>query len=128
MKKSDYTGYNEKCQCITFDSEGSIMGSCDTLFGTKGLTTSMLYAEFPFLSKILSCLRLKKNDSDALFFPHVEFECNGYRSICDFTFIKTVDALGISRFICMIYDNSIHYKEVIRSEYRREVKHPQIHF
>lgn len=130
MMKNNYTNYNEneKCQCITFDSEGSIMGSCDTLFGTSGLTTELIYSEFPFLLKIITYLNSHNDDSDALFFPHIEFECNGYRSICDFTFMKTVDALGISRFICMIYDNSIHYKDVIKSEYRKKIKHPQLNF
>jgi hypothetical protein len=123
MKANNYqiSTSREKCQCITFDTSGKIMGSCDSLFNTSRLSVARIKKEFPFLWKILSQL---KNDKqvEPLFLPEVDFECNGYHSICDFTFMKSEDALGIKRFICMIYDNSIHYKELIRSNYQHKNK------
>lgn len=119
---------NEKYQCITFDSKGNIMGSTDTLFHTARLTTAVIKKEFPFLWKIITYLRTHEEASEALFFPHIEFECNGYRSICDFTFMRSEDALGIRRFICMIYDNSIHYKELITAESKKSFSNPNLQF
>ncbi|MDQ3049800.1 MAG: hypothetical protein M3Q95_02825 [Bacteroidota bacterium] len=115
MKVNNYLSdeENEKCQCITFDENGRIMGSCDTLFQTSRLTASGIKREFPFLWKIISHFQQNKDTGDALFFPQVEFECNGYYSVCDFTFMKSEDARGIQKFIWMIYDNSIHYKELL---------------
>jgi hypothetical protein len=105
---------NKKCQCITFDETGNIMGSCETLFPTSRLTANGIKKEFPFLWKIISFLN-KQSNSDPVFFPQVNFTCNGYHSVCDFTFMKSEDAMGIKRFIMMIYDNSIHYRELIQS-------------
>ncbi|HMT28414.1 MAG TPA: hypothetical protein PKD91_03960 [Bacteroidia bacterium] len=115
MSSNNYVNYddNEKCQCITLDEAGNIVGSSDTLFETKRLTAALIKKEFPFLYGIISHLKIKNQTEDTLFFPEVDFEINGYRSICDFTFMKSVDALGIQRFIWMIYDNSIHYKHLI---------------
>jgi hypothetical protein len=112
---------NDKCQCITFDEQGRIMGSCDTLFTISRLTVSAIKREFPFLCNIIRHFKNKKNADDPLFFPQIEFECNGYYSVCDFTFMKSEDARGIQRFIWMIYDNSIHYKELLTRQ--ATVKH-----
>ena len=130
MKSNNYqsTEINEKCQSITFDANGKILGSCDTLFTTARLTATQIKRDYPFLWKVLSYLKSNNNENDPLFFPQIDFECNGYRSICDFTFMKSEDALGIKRFICMIYDNSIHYKELIRNEYRSKVNKPNVQF
>lgn len=115
MKVNNYLSEeeNDKCQCITFDENGRIMGSCDTLFQTTRLTIAGIKREFPFLWNIISHFKMNKDSDDALFFPQVEFNCNGYYSVCDFTFMKSEDAMGIQRFIWLIYDNSIHYKELL---------------
>ena len=125
MKANNYLSYdeneNEKCQCITFDENGKIMGSCDTLFTTSKLTVAGIKREFPFLWNIINYFKTNEKSNDPLFFPQVEFECNGYYSVCDFTFMKSEDARGIRKFIWMIYDNSIHYKELLTSN--MSVKH-----
>ncbi len=115
MRSNNYLTLDEseKCQCITLDVSGSIIGSCDTLFDTKRITATVIKKEFPFLWGIISYLQGNDHSEEPLFFPHVDFEVSGYHSICDFTFMKSVDARGIQRFIWMIYDNSIHYKELI---------------
>jgi len=104
---------NDKCQCITFDENGKIMGSCETLFMTSRLSVAGIKREFPFLWNIINHFKQNKDGENALFFPQIEFECNGYYSVCDFTFMKSEDARGIQKFIWMIYDNSIHYKELL---------------
>ncbi len=115
MKANNYLSEeeNDKCQCITFDETGKIMGSCDTLFTTSRLTVAGIKREFPFLWNIISHFKNHNDTDNTLFFPQVEFTCNGYYSVCDFTFMKSEDALGIKRFIWLIYDNSIHYKELL---------------
>ena len=118
---------NEKCQCITFDENGKIMGSCDTLFATGRLSVAKIKKEFPFLWKMISYLKSHKDDPNPLFYPDIEFEYNGYRSVCDFTFMQSEDALGIKRFICMIYDNSIHYKHLIKSGLTGKMKRHKLH-
>lgn len=105
----------QKCQCITFDDQGKILGSTEELFPAFRLTSDRLKQEFPFLWKVISALRSGKLNDDPLFFPKVEFEINGYRNICDFTFMSSEDAMGIRRFICLIYDNSIHYRDQLRN-------------
>jgi hypothetical protein len=107
---------NEKCQCITLDASGNILGSNDTLFETKRITPNVIKSEFPFLWGIISYLKGEKETETPLFFPQVDFEINDYRSICDFTFMRTVDARGIQRIIWVIYDNSIHYKHLMGGE------------
>lgn len=104
---------NEKCQCITFDENGKIMGSCDTLFQTSRLTIAGIKREFPFLWNIINRFKEQTDKEDTLFYPQVEFIFNGYYSVCDFTFMKSEDAMGIKRFIWLIYDNSIHYKDLL---------------
>jgi hypothetical protein len=116
MKTDHYNDLNDKCQCITFDESGKVTGSNDTLFQASRLTLSVIRQHYPFLWKIIKYLRSHENEKEPLFFPGVEFEFNGYYSVCDFTFMKSVDALGIKRFIWMIYDNSIHYRDLITSE------------
>lgn len=115
MKVNNYLSDedNDKCQCITFDENGRIVGSCDTLFTTSRLTVAGIKREFPFLWNIISHFKKKNDSGGTLFFPQVEFTCNGYYSVCDFTFMESEDALGIKRFIWLIYDNSIHYKELL---------------
>ena len=115
MQVNDYLseGENEKCQCITFDEKGQIMGSNDTLFTVSRKTVSAIKREFPFLWNIISYFKSNEASNEPLFFPQVEFECNGYYSVCDFTFMKSEDARGIRKFIWMIYDNSIHYKDLL---------------
>ena len=104
---------HEKCQCITLDEKGNIAGSCDSLFRTTELKSGRLKSKFPFLENIISYLSSVKDLAEPLFFPQVDFECDGYRSICDFTFMKTEDARGVKRFIWIIYDNSLHYHQLI---------------
>lgn len=106
---------NQKCQCITFDENGRVMGSNDTLFPAVKLTLERMKKELPFLWKVLRHLKSEEEESDTLFFPEVEFEVNGYHNICDFTFMKSEDPMGIRRFICLIYDNSIHYRHLLSS-------------
>lgn len=124
MRANNYLNYdeNEKCQCITLDEQGNIVGSSETLFETKKFTASIVKKEFPFLWGIISHLKGNTKTDDPLFFPQVEMEIDGYRSVCDFTFMKSVDALGIQRFIWMIYDNSIHYKHLITNTSRQKIK------
>ncbi|MBL0339475.1 MAG: hypothetical protein IPP71_00250 [Bacteroidetes bacterium] len=118
MRSNNYLSQdeNEKCQCITLDETGNIMGSCDTLFETNRITSTVIKKEFPFLWGIISYLKGDHQNADPLFFPEVDFQINEYRSICDFTFMKTIDARGIQRFIWMIYDNSIHYKYLMGND------------
>lgn len=115
MKTNNYpvTGENEKCQCVTFDENGNILGSCETLFPAGRMSKQILKKQFPFLESILGYLKDMSREAEPLFFPQVDFECNGYHSICDFTFMKSEDARGIQRFIWMIYDNSIHFNHLI---------------
>ena len=115
MKVDNYLseGEEEKCQCITFDENGKIMGSSDTLFTLSRKTVSAIKREFPFLWNIITYFKANEMNNEPLFFPQVEFECNGYYSVCDFTFMKSEDARGIRKYIWMIYDNSIHYKELL---------------
>jgi hypothetical protein len=117
----EHEGY-EKCQCITFDEKGRIVGSCDTLFSIPKFTSGGVKRAFPFLENIISYFNAGKSGSDPLFIPQVEFECNGYYSVCDFTFMQSEDARGIRRFIWMIYDNSIHYRELLRANVSTKVK------
>ena len=130
MRSNNYLNQdeNEKCQCITLDEAGAIMGSCDTLFETKRITPAVIRTEFPFLWGILSYLKGENQTETPLFFPHIDFEINGYRSVCDFTFMRTVDARGINRFIWMIYDNSIHYKHLIEENafHKRKKAKPRL--
>jgi len=130
MRSNNYFNQDEseKCQCITLDETGKIVGSSDTLFETKKMTASMIKKQFPFLWGIISKLKEPEYAHDPLFFPHIELEINGYRSICDFTFMKSVDALGIQRFIWMIYDNSIHYKDIISNVKKRRVNNQRLTF
>lgn len=104
----------QKCQCITFDENGRIMGSNDVLFPAARLVAAGIRDEFPFIWKVIDDLKKHKSDNDPVFFPGVEFEIRGYRNVCDFTFMPSIDAFGIRRFICMIYDNSIHYRHFIQ--------------
>ena len=115
MQVNDYLseGEGEKCQCITFDENGKIMGSSDTLFTISRKTVSAIKREFPFLWNIISYFKTNEQSNEPLFFPQVEFECNGYYSVCDFTFMKSEDDRGIRKYIWMIYDNSIHYKDLL---------------
>lgn len=106
---------NQKCQCITFDEHGRVLGSNDALFPAVRLTLERMKKEMPFVWKVLRHLKSEDAETDPLFFPEVEFEVNGYRNICDFTFMKSVDPMGIRRFICLIYDNSIHYRHLLSS-------------
>ena len=78
MKANNYLSYdeneNEKCQCITFDENGKIMGSCDTLFTTSKLTVAGIKREFPFLWNIINYFKTNEKSNDPLFFPQVEFD------------------------------------------------------
>jgi hypothetical protein len=119
---------NQKCQCITFDENGRVMGSNDTLFPAVKLTLARMKSEFPFLWKVIRYLKTCNEQPDPLFFPQVEFEISGYRNVCDFTFMQSEDAKGIKRFICMIYDNSIHYRHIIQHGYSGKAKKYRLTF
>jgi hypothetical protein len=112
----------QKCQCITFDENGKVMGSNDTLFPAAKLVSSKIKNEFPFIWKVIDHLKKQKSDNDPLFYPGIEFEISGYRNVCDFTFMPSTDAFGIRRFICMIYDNSIHYRHFIQQGISSKLK------
>jgi hypothetical protein len=105
---------NQKCQCITFDENGKIMGSNDTLFPAAKLVSAKIRNEFPFIWKVINRLKKNKSENEAVFYPGIEMDITGYRNVCDFTFMPSTDAFGIRRFICMIYDNSIHYRHFIK--------------
>ncbi len=130
MDLNNYTDLEstDKCQCITLDESGKITGSCNTLFHTSRLSATSVKREFPFLYKVINYLKTQEAGESPLFFPQIEFECNGYHSVCDFTFMRSVDALGIKRFIWMIYDNSVHYRDLISSGYQRKIKKPRLQF
>jgi len=102
-----------KCQYITLDEGGNITHSCDTLFEIETYSKSLAQKKFPFLSSIFKKLNGSTKQDVPIFIPDIDFKCDGYRSICDFTFMKTIDARGIKKVIWMIYDNSEHYKELI---------------
>jgi hypothetical protein len=112
----------QKCQCITFDENGKVMGSNDTLFPAAKLVSSKIKNEFPFIWKVIDHLKKQKSDNDPLFYPGIEFEISGYSNVCDFTFMPSTDAFGIRRFICMIYDNSIHYRHFIQQGISSKLK------
>jgi hypothetical protein len=103
-----------KCQYITLDAKGNITASCDTLFEVADFSKSHADKKFPFLSAIIKKLNKRVKSSDPLFIPDIDFNCDGFHSICDFTFMKTIDARGIKKFVWMIYDNSVHYRELIK--------------
>ena len=76
MRSNNYFNQDEseKCQCITLDESGKIVGSSDTLFETKKMTATMIKKQFPFLWGIISKLKEPEFAHDPLFFPHVEME------------------------------------------------------
>ena len=77
---------------------------------------------FPFLRTIASELTKNAEEADPLFYPGLDFSFSGYHSICDFTFMKSVDAMGVERFLWIIYDNSTHYRLVIKNEMSGKMK------
>jgi hypothetical protein len=99
-----------KCQCVTFEKSGRILGSCDSLFPVSGMSPDSSDRNFPFLKAVASELNKSRNEADPLFYPELDFSFSGYHSICDFTFMKTTDARGAERFVWIIYDNSTHYR------------------
>ncbi len=109
----DNTSGSVKCQYITLDDHGNVTESCDTLFEMNTFSGSGTRKKFPFLNNILRKLKTTKN-AEPIFLPDIDFHCEEYHSICDFTFMRTTDARGIKRIIWMIYDNSVHYKEMIK--------------
>lgn len=130
MRNNDYELNDDhvKCQCLTFDESGKILGSCDSLFSTSKLSASTINRKFPFLARIISFLKDNSNRTEPLFFPQVELECNNYHSICDFTFMISKDALGVKRIIWMIYDNSIHFHHLIKNNTTPKVKISSLNF
>jgi hypothetical protein len=112
--QSENSAHSVKCQYITLDAMGNVTDSCDTLFEMDSHTRVELFRKFPFLILIFSRLERTGKEDEPVFIPDVDFTCDEYHSVCDFTFMRTVDARGVKRIVWMIYDNSEHYKDVIR--------------
>ncbi|HEX5002451.1 MAG TPA: hypothetical protein VFW78_08130 [Bacteroidia bacterium] len=105
---------NAKCQCVTFERSGKVLGSCDSLFPVSGMDAGKASRYFPFLLSVAKELEKQEGSDEPIFYPDLDFRFQNYHSICDFTFMKTVDARGAERFIWMIYDNSTHYRLLIK--------------
>lgn len=103
-----------KCQYITLDAMGNVTDSCDTLFEMESFSRVALLRKFPFLHMIFSRLSKPGNEGKPVFIPDADFTCDEYHSVCDFTFMRSTDAHGIKNIVWIIYDNSEHYKDVIR--------------
>lgn len=113
----DVTGnsLSSKCQCVTFDKTGKILGSCDSLMRVSGMSQQAVSDHFPFIRNVIQLLSGAQAADEPVFYPGLDFRFGEYRSICDFTFMKTTDARGSEHFVWMIYDNSTHYKIQIES-------------
>jgi hypothetical protein len=113
---SEDSALSPKCQCVTFEKSGQILGSCDSLFEVSGMTPEKTEQFFPFLRTVAMELSSGGYKEDPLFYPGLDFNFREYHSICDFTFMKTTDARGNERFVWLIYDNSTHYRLLIHQE------------
>lgn len=110
---------DSKCQCVTFDKTGKILGSCDSILRVSGMPKETVIVHFPFIRNVIQMLTAAGASDEPVFYPGLDFSFGEYRSICDFTFMKTIDARGAEHFVWMIYDNSTHYKIKIESERRK---------
>jgi hypothetical protein len=105
-----------KCQCVTFEKSGRVLGSCDSLFAVSGMSNDQANIHFPFLKAVADELSKATAGEEPVFYPGLDFSFGAYRSICDFTFMKTTDARGKDHFVWMIYDNSTHYRVLIQEK------------
>ncbi len=112
--QSEHNADAVKCQYITLDAMGNVTESCDTLFEMESFSRVTLFRKFPFLEMIFAGLSRPGSESEPVFIPDVDFTCDEYHSVCDFTFMRTTDAHGVKNIVWMVYDNSEHYKHVIR--------------
>ena len=102
-----------KSQCIVMDDLGNINSSCDTLFEITSFGSDRTFMSFPFLRGVIRKLSRSNRQSEPVFIPDVDFHFDGFHSVCDFTFMRSTDARGISRIVWYIYDNSEHFRSVI---------------
>lgn len=107
----------KKCQCISFNKEGFIVESDNSLFNTGIMMGNPLMFQFPFIKKIFKKLLSLKPTDEPLFFPNKQLAFSEYNGMCDFIFSKVENPDGES-IVWFIYDNSAHFKEHITKKDR----------
>ena len=73
-------------QFVVFDTKGTLVDSCDTLFSFANISPN-LFADIPFLESITDLLGALKT-GEKIDFPCITTEINKYTAFCDYSFYK----------------------------------------
>jgi len=106
--KINFLLQEEKCQVISFDKEGYLVGSCDTLLPLSSYKGKAERIPLPIIDNIHEILR-DMPEGEQLIFPRVETDFEGYPTqIFDFILLKQHERADV-RCICVIRDYVVRY-------------------
>ena len=110
-------------QIITFDKNGLILQSCDSLFTLSDMLGKNIFKKFPVLNCVEPEIRCLSYHNKPFFVPQIPFAYKDFFGICDFVFVHHQETNEIT-YTWMISDNRIHNRH--RTEkYQTENYQPQ---